>query len=97
MEPCTLLTMNYQEMLDVTKDKIAWAHLLRTFAEQRYVYRSEKHRNITLKTAQEKYEYFKSNNPLLIDRLPQNQISLYLNIAPATLSRLKNNSGKYKK
>ncbi|NOT78875.1 MAG: Crp/Fnr family transcriptional regulator [Bacteriovoracaceae bacterium] len=97
IEPSTLLVMNYEEMLEVTKKSLAWAHLLRRVAEQRYIYRSDKDRNINMKSAQEKFEYFCETHPNLINRLPQNQIALYLNITPATLSRLKNSSGNYKK
>ncbi len=97
IEPCSLLVMNYQEMLDITKNSLSWAHLLRTYTEKRYIYRSDKERNITQKSALEKYKYFSQTHPDLIDRLPQNQIALYLNINPATLSRLKNNTGNYKK
>lgn len=97
IEACTLLVMNYQEMLAITKDSLAWANLRCAMAEERYIRRSEKDRNITLKTAQEKYEYFNETHPELVDRLPQNQIALYLNINAATLSRLKNSSGNYKK
>jgi len=106
-EPCTgdvkalersiLLVMNYYELIDVTKTNLQWAHLLRRIAEERYVFRSEKERNITLKTAQERYEYFIEKHPQLFARLPQQEIALYLNITPATLSRLKNGTGKYKK
>lgn len=97
VEDCTFIVMNYREMLQATKNNLSWSHLLRTIAEQRYIYRSDKDRNMTLKSAQEKYEYFKLVHPDLVDRLPQNQIASYLNITAATLSRLKNNSGNYKK
>lgn len=97
LEPCTLVVMNYQELLNVTKENISWAHMLRQIAESRYIYRSEKDRNITLKTAQERYEYFIKTHSSLVDRLPQHQIALYLNLTAATLSRLKNQSGNYKK
>lgn len=97
IEPCTLIVMNYQEMLELTKNNLAWAHLLRRVAEERSIYRSDRERHINLKTALEKYEYFKEIHPDLVDRLPQNQIALYLNINAATLSRLKNFSGNYKK
>ncbi len=96
LEPSIMLVMNYKELLEATKNSLAWAHLLRRNAESRYIYRSEKDRNITLKTAGEKYEYFINTHKDLVDRLPQNQIALYLNITAATLSRLKNGSGNYK-
>jgi len=97
LEPSILLVMNYDEMLEVTKNSLAWAHLLRTVAEDRYIYRSDKDRNINMKSAQERFEYFSETHPNLVNRIPQNQIALYLNITPATLSRLKNSSGNYKK
>lgn len=97
IEPCTLLVMNYQDLLETTKASLPWAHLLRKIAESRYVHRSEKDRNITLKTAKERYEYFIITHPDLVDRLPQHQIALYLNLTAATLSRLKNQSGNYKR
>jgi CRP-like cAMP-binding protein len=97
IEDCTLMVMNYLDLLEATKNSLAWAHLLRKVAENRYIYRSDKDRNITQKSANDRYDYFVQTYPLLVDRLPQNQIALYLNINAATLSRLKNNSGKYKK
>ncbi len=96
LEPTTMLVLNYDELLNVTKDSLAWAHLFRKVAENRYIYRSDKDRHISLKTAIEKYEYFVETHPDLESRIPQNQIALYLNLTPATLSRLKNKSGKYK-
>lgn len=96
LEPCTILVMNYDELLACTKNSISWAHLLRKVTEDRYVYRSDKDRQITLKTAIEKYQYFIETHSNLEARLHQNQIALYLNLAPATLSRLKNQTGKYK-
>ncbi len=97
IEPSILLVFNNEEMMEITKNSLAWAHLLRCVAEDRYIYRSDKDRNINMKSAQEKFEYFSETHPNLVNRLPQNQIALYLNITPATLSRLKNNSGNYKK
>ena len=96
LEPCMILVMDYQDLLDVTKNSLSWAHLLRKIAEDRYIYRSDKDRNITMKTAAEKYQYFIETHPDLENRLHQNQIALYLNLNAATLSRLKNRSGKYK-
>lgn len=96
LEPCTILVMNYDELLTATRKSIAWAHLLRKVAEDRYIYRSDKDRQISLKTAKEKYQYFLEAHPYLESRIHQNQIALYLNLTPATLSRLKNQSGKYK-
>lgn len=96
LENTTMVVMDYKELLNVTKNSLAWAHLLRVVAEDRYIYRSDKDRNITLKTAKEKYQYFLDKHPELENRLHQNQIALYLNINAATLSRLKNGSGKYK-
>jgi CRP-like cAMP-binding protein len=96
LETTTMVVMDYKELLNVTKNSLAWAHLLRVVAEDRYIYRSDKDRNITLRTAKEKYQYFLEKHPELENRLHQNQIALYLNINAATLSRLKNGSGKYK-
>lgn len=96
LEPCTILVMNYDELLEVTKNSIAWAHLLRKIAEDRYIYRSDKDRQISLKSAKERYQYFIETHPYLESRIHQNQIALYLNITAATLSRLKNQTGKYK-
>jgi CRP-like cAMP-binding protein len=97
LEPSVLIVMNYDELMNATKNSLPWAHLLRAVAEDRYIYRSEKDKNMNLKSAQEKVEYFNETHPTLINRLPQNQIALYLNITPATLSRLKNSSGNYRK
>lgn len=96
LEPSTILVMNYDELLEVTKNSLAWAHLLRKVAEDRYIYRSDKDRQISIKSAKEKYEYFLEAHPDLENRLHQNQIALYLNLTAATLSRLKNQTGKYK-
>ncbi len=96
LEPTTILVMNYDEVLEVTKASIAWAHFLRKVAEDRYIYRSDKDRQISLKSAKEKYDYFLQAHPDLENRVSQNQIALYLNLTAATLSRLKNQSGKYK-
>jgi len=96
LEPCTILVMNYDELLAATSTSLAWAHLLRKVAEDRYIYRSDKDRQISLKTAKEKYQYFLEAHPHLENRIHQNQIALYLNLTPATLSRLRNQSGKYK-
>lgn len=96
LEPTTMLVMDYEELLEATKESIAWAHLLRKVAEDRYIYRSDKDRQISLKSAKEKYEYFLEAHPDLENRIHQNQIALYLNLTAATLSRLKNQTGKYK-
>jgi len=93
----SILYMRYDELLSVTQKSLAWAHLLRKVAESRFVEKSEKDRCINLKSANERYEYFIKNYPTLLDKLPQNQIALFLNLTPATLSRLKNKSGNYKK
>lgn len=97
IEPCTFMVMDYQELLAITKDSLAWAHLLRIIAQARYIFRSDTTRNINLQNANDRYQYFVKSHPELINKLPQNQIALYLNVNPATLSRLKNSSGNYKK
>ncbi len=97
LEDTLILTMRYDELLKVTEKSLAWAHLLRKVAESRFLEKSEKDRFINLKSANERYEYFLENYPTLSERIPQNQIALFLNITPATLSRLKNKSGNYKK
>lgn len=96
LEPTTILSMNYEELLEATKTSLAWAHLLRKVTEDRYIYRSDKDRQFSLKSAKEKYEYFLQAHPDLENRIHQNQIALYLNITAATLSRLKNKTGIYK-
>lgn len=97
IESCSLLVMNYEEMYEATKNNLAWVHLNRKIAEQRFIFYSDRMKNFSLKTAKEKYETFKEMNPNLVNRLPLNQIAIYLNITPATLSRLRNSSGNYKK
>lgn len=97
LEPCTFIVMDYQELLASTKNSLQWAHLLRIIAQSRYIDRSETHRYLTTQNANDRYEFFLENYPDLANRIPQNQIALYLNITPATLSRLKNGSGNYKK
>lgn len=97
IEPCVFLEMDYQELLMTTKESLAWAHLLRTIAQGRYIYLSDNIRNINRQSANERYQYFVETYPDLVTRLPQNQIALFLSVTPATLSRLKNGSGKYKK
>jgi CRP-like cAMP-binding protein len=97
LEPCTFIVMDYEELLATTKNSLPWTHLLRIIAQSRYVNRSETHRYLTTQNANDRYEIFLENHPDLVNRIPQNQIALYLNITPATLSRLKNGSGIYKK
>lgn len=96
LEDTTLIVMDYDQLLKATNKSLAWAHLLRVIAEEKYVYRSDKDRNITMRSAKERYHYFLELHPGLEDRIPQNQIAIYLNLTAATLSRLRNGSGKYK-
>jgi CRP-like cAMP-binding protein len=96
LEDSIIIEMDYQKFSNAINKSLSWAHIMRLVTEQRYIYRSDKDRNINLKSASERYEYFLTIHHDLEHRLQQNQIALYLNITPATLSRLKNKSGKYK-
>ncbi len=96
LEDSMIIEMDYQKFLNAIDKSLSWAHILRLVTEQRYIYRSDKDRNVNLKSASERYEYFLTIHQDLENRLQQNQIALYLNITPATLSRLKNKTGKYK-
>lgn len=97
LEDTTLLVTHHSRLVDSTKHSHSWTRLHLAISQHLYIYLSDVRQNIDLKDATERYNYFIKNFPNLIDRVPQNQFAKYLRINEATLSRIKNQSGKYKR
>lgn len=97
LEDSVLLVMNYDEFIKKVSLSLEWTHFLKNIAENRYSVLAEENICITLGSALERYQYFCQKYAHLLERLSLQQIALYLNLTPATLSRLRNGTGKYKK
>jgi len=93
---CWVYYTDYSQIVSLAKKHHSWSFLLWKITEKQYLEQSFYERYIMRKTAVEKLNYFKNQFPKLFEQFPLNQIALYLDITPATLSRLKNNSGRYK-
>lgn len=96
IEHTQILTTDYKQLIETTKNCLAWMHLHLAMSQQLYCYLYDNQKNIDFKSALERYTYFQNAYPKLFERLPQNQIAKYLRIDNTTFSRIKNKTGNYK-
>lgn len=89
LEPTVILCIDYDDLQRLNATSVYWADLGRKVIEKKLAEKENKERDLMLKTAEERYYKFMSEKRELFNRLPQNQIALYLGINPSTLSRLK--------
>jgi CRP-like cAMP-binding protein len=66
-----------------------WERFGRKLAEELFISKSRKERELVELTAEERYRLFKKQYPDLESRVPQHQIAAFLAINPVSLSRIR--------
>lgn len=88
LEHSTVIAIDYRLLLDMMERSHAWERLVRKCAEQLYMKKEERERQLLYLDAAGRYEAFLKSYPGLAGRIPQYHIASYLGISPVSLSRL---------
>ena len=84
---CALLTRADIERL--YERHICWERFGRKLAEELFIAKSKKERELVALSAEERYRLFQQQYPGLEGRIPQYQIAAFLAINPVSLSRIR--------
>jgi CRP-like cAMP-binding protein len=96
LEPTILVSISYKNMEEALDKFPKGERLGRLILTGMYVKKDE-HRYARLaKSTRERFSDYISNNPHMLERVPQKYLASYLNIKPETFSRLKKSLGKSK-
>jgi CRP-like cAMP-binding protein len=66
-----------------------WSKIYNRYAEVVYLEKENREKSLLCHEAKQRYEYFKTVYPELLDRIPQYMIASYLGISSETLSRIR--------
>ncbi len=90
LEDTTIITIQYEDLLNLYKRHACWERMGRLGAEEQFVEKEIREYQFLANTASERYNFFVRENPDLINRIPQYLIASFLGISPVSLSRLRN-------
>jgi CRP-like cAMP-binding protein len=88
IEESEIVVILFKEFERLISNKTDWLKLKLKITEQHFIIKDKREHDFLIKSAMERYEEFKEENPLLADRVPQYLIANYLGITPVALSRL---------
>jgi CRP-like cAMP-binding protein len=88
IEESEIVIISFKEFERLISNKTDWLKLKLKITEQHFIIKDKREHDFLIKSAMERYEEFKGENPLLADRVPQYLIANYLGITPVALSRL---------
>jgi CRP-like cAMP-binding protein len=88
IEESEIAVISFVEFERLISEKTDWLKLKLKITEQHFIIKDKREHDFLIKSAMERYEEFKSENPLLAERVPQYLIANYLGITPVALSRL---------
>jgi len=90
IEETKLQVLSYDSLQKLYAEDLFWQQLGRLTAENEYVVSESQKRFINDLTATERYLQFLESDRALFQRIPLNYLASYLQIAPETLSRIRN-------
>lgn len=88
LEDSVVIQIPYSLLQELTDRSHAWERLMRRCAEQLYMKKEERERELLYLSATERLLAFRRKYPGLEARIPQYQIASYLGINPVSLSRI---------
>jgi CRP-like cAMP-binding protein len=89
IETCELIEIQYSQLQNLYLAFPETERIGRLLIENYYIKLEERFLNNQFKTAKERYEWFESNKPGVLQRASLGQIATYLGITQETLSRIR--------
>jgi CRP-like cAMP-binding protein len=89
LEPTTMVSISYDNMMDALDNFTRGEELGRRILEDMYVKKDEKKYLWLSMGVRERFIHYLKNHPHMLQRVPQKYLASYLNIKPETFSRLK--------
>ncbi len=88
LEDAQLMTIKFSDFEHLIKINPAWMKLKLRITEEHFIIKDKREYDFLMRTALERYEILASENPDLLERIPQYMIANYLGVTPVALSRL---------
>jgi len=88
IEETEIAMISFQAFEKLILEKPEWLKLKLKITEEHFIIKDRREHDFLIKSAIERYEEFKNENPALAERVPQYLIANYLGITPVALSRL---------
>lgn len=88
LEDSVIVTLKYQEFIDLFQRNVCWNNIGRKFAEKFFVVKERREWELLTLDAKERYEIFLEEYPGYSQKIPQFHIASYLGITPVSLSRI---------
>ena len=89
IEPSKLIVLSYESIQKLYQKNLFWQQVGRLASENEYIITESHNRFIRDLSATERYLQILENDSELLQRVPLNYLSTYLQIAPETLSRIR--------
>jgi CRP-like cAMP-binding protein len=89
LEDCELFTLSYADMQALYLHSQRFERFGRIIAENLFIGAEKSKRNLMVQSAEDRYLDLLSNQPHILERLPQHLIASYLGIQPQSLSRIR--------
>jgi CRP-like cAMP-binding protein len=90
IEPSQLVVFSYETLQKMYEQDLFWQQLGRLAAENEFITTESHNRFLRDLTATDRYRQVLENDSDLLQRVPLNYLATYLQIAPETLSRIRN-------
>lgn len=90
IEASTLIILSYESLQLLYKESLFWQQVGRMAAENEYIITECHNRLVNDLSATERYLQILEQDNELLQRVPLNYLATYLQIAPETLSRIRN-------
>lgn len=89
IEPSTVCSVSYDDLESIFRQSNKMEHLGRLIITYTMVLKDRWQIQLVKMTPRERFLYFVTRNPELLQRVPQKYLASYLNIKPETFSRFK--------
>ena len=90
IEPCKLIVLPYATLQKLYEQHLFWQQLGRLAAENEFLITTNHHRLLRDLSATDRYLHILEQEQELLQLVPLNYLASYLQIAPETLSRIRN-------
>jgi len=92
LESSTLKVLSFDQMETLNEEFPSFKIYTRSIVEEEFFKSISRTENLQFLSAEQRYEQMRSENPTLVNRVPQYYIANYLGIAPQSLSRIRKNN-----
>lgn len=90
IEDCQIFVISYAKFQKLFIDHPMMNAIMRKILEERFVALHELFTSQILDSPEERYIKLQTNNPDLLNRIPQHQIATFIGVTPVSLSRIRN-------